>query len=119
MNGSRSGRPAREYAGAPYRVVARRRLGVLEVLVARVFSRRSSGVPADAVYVGRPTPFGNPFVIGRDGSREQVVARYREWLLSQPELLARVRHELRNKDLVCWCAPLACHADVLLEVANV
>jgi len=59
---------------------------------------------ADRVYVGRPSKWGNPFVIGRDGSRDDVIAKYRAWIVRQPELLAAL-HELRGKDLVCWCAP--------------
>jgi len=44
-------------------------------------------------------------------------AKYRAWLLQRPELMAALP-ELRGKDLVCWCAPEPCHADVLLELAN-
>lgn len=69
------------------------------------------------VYVGRPSKWGNPFVIGRDGTRLEVVAQYRSWVLKQPALLAALS-ELRGKVLGCWCAPLACHGDVLLELAN-
>jgi hypothetical protein len=71
----------------------------------------------DRVYVGRPSKWGNPFVIGRDGSRDEVIAKYRAWIVQQPALLAAL-HELRGKNLVCWCAPERCHADVLLELAN-
>jgi hypothetical protein len=60
---------------------------------------------------------GNPFVIGRDGSREEVIERYRAWLASQPDLLDAL-DELRGRDLVCWCAPQACHDDLLIELAN-
>jgi hypothetical protein len=84
------------------------------VLNAKQVGRRSS---PDRVYVGRPSKWGNPFKIGHDGSREQVIARYREWILRQPALMAALP-ELRGKDLVCWCAPEPCHADVLLELAN-
>ncbi len=70
------------------------------------------------VYIGRPGPYGNPFTIGRDGTREQVIAKYRAWISDQPELQARARRELRGKTLGCWCAPLPCHGDVLLEIAN-
>jgi hypothetical protein len=42
------------------------------------------------IYVGRPSKFGNPFVIGKDGTRQEVVNKYREWLLTQPELLVCV-----------------------------
>jgi hypothetical protein len=73
--------------------------------------------PPRRVYIGRPSKWGNPFVIGRDGSRDEVIAKYRAWLASQPELLDAL-DELRGRDLVCWCAPLACHGDVLVEFAN-
>jgi hypothetical protein len=56
-------------------------------------------------------------VIGRDGSRHEVVAKYRAYLLANPGLMASLA-ELAGKDLVCWCAPDACHGDVLLELAN-
>lgn len=82
---------------------------------------------ADVVYVGRAmhsggwhlprSEFANPFHIGAHGTREQVVVAYRRWLLEQPELLARVA-ELRGQRLGCWCAPQACHADVLAELAD-
>ena len=71
-----------------------------------------------AVYVGRPTKWGNPFVLGRDGDRATVIARYRTWLLAQPDLVAAARRELAGKHLICWCAPCACHGDVLRDVAN-
>lgn len=82
-----------------------------------VFNKWRDRVPVDAVYVGRPTIWGNPYVIGRDGTRDEVIAKYREYVARSPEILARLP-ELRGKDLVCWCAPAACHADVLLELAN-
>lgn len=69
------------------------------------------------VYVGRPSEWGNPFHIGRDGTREDVIAKYREYVLSTPALMRKV-WLLREKDLVCWCAPEPCHANVLLELAN-
>ena len=64
------------------------------------------------VYVGRPSPYGNPYTIGRDGSREEVIERYREWLTD--ELVGRLYRQ-RPDVLVCWCAPQACHAEVLVE----
>ncbi len=69
------------------------------------------------VYVGRPTKWGNPFIIGKDGTRDEVIAKYRKWLESSPILMASLP-ELRGKVLACWCAPLACHADVLVELSN-
>ena len=80
-------------------------------------SKRLDGVPPGAVYIGRPTMWGNPFVIGKDGSRDEVIAKYEAWLRANPKLMARL-HELVGKDLVCWCAPSRCHGDVLVRLAN-
>jgi hypothetical protein len=69
------------------------------------------------VYIGRPSKWGNPFEIGRDGTREEVVRKYRLWILEQSDLLGDL-HELRGKVLGCWCAPKFCHGDVLDLLAN-
>lgn len=69
------------------------------------------------VYIGRPSKWGNPFEIGRDGTRAQVIARYERWLRSHPELLAEL-DELAGKTLGCWCAPRACHGDLLARLAD-
>jgi len=69
------------------------------------------------VYCGRPSKWGNPFEIGRDGARTEVIEKYREWLKTQDDLLAQLP-ELKGKILGCWCAPNACHCDVLAELAN-
>ena len=89
----------------------------------RIQLRRSKGwrKPPDTVVVARPSRWGNPFRVSVDGTRAECVVRYRAALLAG-ELdvtVDDVRTELRGHDLACWC-PLdeACHADVLLEVAN-
>jgi ribA/ribD-fused uncharacterized protein len=83
-----------------------------------VYSKKdAASIPTDAVYVGRPTKWGNPFVIGQDGDRDEVVAKYEAWVVTQPDLMAALG-ELKGKNLVCWCAPSACHADVLMRLAN-
>lgn len=69
------------------------------------------------VYIGRPSKWGNPFVIGKDGDRDEVIRKYREWIKTQPELLAALP-ELKGKALGCWCSPRACHGDVLAELAD-
>ena len=71
----------------------------------------------DDIYIGRPSKWGNPFLIGRDGDRAAVISKYREWLLGQPVLLAALP-ELRGKRLGCWCKPKACHGDVLVELIS-
>ena len=83
----------------------------------RVLNKRHHGIPDGAVYIGRPSEWGNPFVIGADGSRDEVIAKYEQWLRGNPHLMAALA-ELRGKDLVCWCAPASCHGDVLLALAN-
>lgn len=96
----------------------------------RVQRKRVKGwrMPEGAVYVGRPTKWGNPFVVGPREDYGEVrthadAARFFDdwmrfpwdWNLPKPPCV----DELRGRDLVCWC-PLdrPCHADVLLELAN-
>ena len=70
------------------------------------------------IYIGRPTKWGNPFIIGPDGSREDVVIKFAEYLLANPKLMEAAKKELKGKDLICFCAPLACHGDILSLIAN-
>ena len=70
------------------------------------------------VYIGRPSKFGNPYSIGKDGSRSQVIKKYKEYLLSNPKLLEDCKKELKGKVLGCWCKPYPCHGDILAEIAN-
>lgn len=74
-------------------------------------------LPRDVIYIGRPGDWGNPYVIGRDGSREDVVRKYCAYLLSNRKLLGRL-HELSGKSLSCWCHPNLCHGHILMELAN-
>lgn len=81
-----------------------------------VLNLKKDTIPKDAVFVGRPSKWGNPYVIGRDGTRKQVIAKYHDYLY-ESGLINEVK-ELKGKCLVCYCAPLACHGDILLEAAN-
>jgi hypothetical protein len=84
-----------------------------------VLSRRGGRTPPEgAVYVGRPTKWGNPFPFDGHISRSRVIELYEQHLKKRPDLIAAAKLELRGRDLVCWCAPLPCHADVLLRIAN-
>ena len=69
------------------------------------------------VYIGRPSRWGNPYVIGRDGTRDQVVAKFRDYILQNKDLLLDVP-SLRGYRLGCFCSPLSCHGDVLKELAD-
>lgn len=92
----------------------------------RVYNKHHKDAPPDAVYVGRPTKWGNPFKIGDTYNgvkleRGMAVEQFRDWLLYSDQglkLQDDIRQHLRGKDLVCYCAPKPCHADILLEVAN-
>ena len=69
------------------------------------------------IYIGRPSKWGNPFKIGRDGTREEVLEKYRKYLLSNKQLLRDV-FVLKGKTLGCWCKPKGCHGDILAEIAD-
>lgn len=70
------------------------------------------------MYIGRPSIWANPFIIGRDGTRADVVEKHREWFEQQPEMQRLARKRLKGKNLECFCAPLACHGTILLFYAN-
>ena len=68
------------------------------------------------LYIGRPGPWGNPYVIGRDGTRIDIIRKY-EWYLRRRirsgEITARDLAEHYGKALGCYCKPSACHGDAL------
>lgn len=73
------------------------------------------------VYIGRAVSglkgsiWANPFKIGPDGDRDEVIEKYHKYILSKPELLAQLE-SLRGKTLGCWCSPQKCHGHVLIEL---
>jgi len=69
------------------------------------------------VYIGRPSKWGNPFRIGPDGDRTEVILKYQDWILGNDKLLASLP-ELAGKALGCWCKPQACHGDVLVGLVG-
>ena len=85
----------------------------------RVYSKRKGAQPPppDAVYVGRPSKWGNPYQ-NPSQSRQQKIELFRTYAQHILKTAPNWVEPLRGKDLVCWCAPLPCHADVLLELAN-
>jgi hypothetical protein len=71
------------------------------------------------IFIARPSKWGNPFVIGVDGTREEVIELYEVWLRNKPKLLQDARRELAGKVLGCYCTHgIPCHGDVLVRVAN-
>jgi hypothetical protein len=96
------------------------------------YGPRLEHAPDDLIYVGRRWTLGgwdlprhplyNPFAYDtprrrRDGTRAEVMAKYRAYLSARPDLLALVP-ALRGRTLACWCAPQLCHAGVLAELAE-
>lgn len=73
------------------------------------------------ILITRPLKWGNPFRIGTDGNRAEVIKKFKEWILTQPQLLADL-DELDGKILGCWCKDpknsKACHGDVLIDLLN-
>jgi len=100
----------------------------------RISLSRQKGwrMPDNTISVARPTKFGNPFMVEPDFPAEKAVEYFRRWLEGDayitdryPELaprrekLLRCLPALQGKNLACWCkAGCACHADILLEIAN-
>lgn len=66
------------------------------------------------VYIGRGSKWGNPYKIGKDGTRKEVIKKYEKYLLNSSELLDSLE-ELRYKKLGCYCKPKICHGDVLVK----
>lgn len=102
----------------------------------RIQRKRSKGwkMPANTVYVGRGSRWGNPFKVGEHGTAAECVKKYADEALPYTHrpphntlhdfyisaaFIEDVQHELRGKNLACWCAIDApCHAEVLLQIAN-
>lgn len=74
------------------------------------------------VQIDRATPWGNPFVLGAHGDRSEVIEHFRQWGYTSDDSRAKwIRehvHELQGKTLGCWCAPMACHGEVLETMAD-
>ena len=74
------------------------------------------------VYIGRPGPWGNPFIEGKDGTRKHVIEKFRIWFLtSKDERAIWMRSNIRTlsgKRLGCWCSPLPCHGNILAFYAD-
>ncbi len=84
---------------------------------ARVINKRDNWSCKSFVWVDRQGPWGNPFKIGRDGSREDVLRDHEDWLRRTPELVMEL-WRLRDQALGCWCDPQPCHGWLLAFLAN-
>lgn len=98
----------------------------------RVQLRRTKGwrMPENTVKVDRSTRWGNPMRAVGSYTAQHAVRDFRRWInlkgraftfggSGTPPTIKAIKHDLRGKNLACWCKPGApCHADVLLEIAN-
>lgn len=91
----------------------------------KVWNKRDKNCPKDAVYVGRPTKWGNPYSHQNNtlaefkvDTKQEALLRFYDMCWNDEALRLDAKEELKGKDLVCWCAPRPCHADILLEIAN-
>ena len=82
-----------------------------------VLNKYHGNIPKNAVYIGRGSKWGNPFRIGPDGSRDEVIQKYRDYIQTRPDLLNSI-DELKDKALVCFCKPKPCHGDILAELVK-
>jgi hypothetical protein len=77
------------------------------------------------IYIGRPSEWGNPFSHKENtiaqyqvSSLDESLSAYKAWVYSQPDLILKIRKELKGKVLGCWCSPSRCHGDILAHIAN-
>ncbi len=81
----------------------------------KVLNKATDVLTDDSIYIGRPSRFGNPFIIGKDGNRAEVLAKYENFIRNDKQLLEDIK-VLKGKDLVCWCVPQRCHGDVIAQI---
>lgn len=84
----------------------------------RVYNSYSDDVPDGAVYIGRPSKWGNPFVVGKPWTRAKAIEQFEQYIRANEWLMAAAKRELKGRNLLCFCAPEPCHGDVLLRIAN-
>lgn len=75
-------------------------------------------LPDDVARIDRRTPWGNPFPIRGTVAREAAIGLYRTWLTHRLALDPLFLEPLRGKRLACWCAPLPCHGQAILEALD-
>jgi len=94
----------------------------------RVLNKRTDIIPPDAIYVGRPSKWGNDMTLRElkeifpsytlEELHQEAVNWFRRYAAARLEREPDWLKPLKGKDLVCWCSPLPCHANILLALAN-
>lgn len=83
----------------------------------KIFNKKNK-YPIDAIYIGRGSMYGNPFVIGVDGTRDEVCDKFEQYVEANLLIKETFIKTLAGRDLVCFCKPERCHGDYLLQIAN-
>lgn len=81
----------------------------------QVINAHKTLIPKNSVFIGRPSKWGNPFIIGLHGNRVTVIKKYEDWIRTQPQLMNSLQ-ELKGRILICYCKPQPCHGDVLVKL---
>lgn len=76
----------------------------------KVHNLHHNSAPDDAIYIGRGSPWGNPYVIEKHGNRNEVCDKFEKNILPHLDLTRLIDH-----DLVCYCKPARCHGDAILK----
>lgn len=76
----------------------------------KVYNKTRLKKSVKAVFIGRGSPYGNPFRVGVHGSRDDVCGMFETLILPTLDV-----EPLRGKNLICYCAPLRCHGDSILK----
>jgi len=84
----------------------------------KVHNKYHKTAPSDAVYIGRGSIYGNPFVLNVHGDRDEVCDMYEEKIMNDPKMIETIKRELKGKHPLCFCKPKRCHGDFLLKLAN-
>lgn len=87
----------------------------------KVLNKNTDTIPKGAIFIGRPSTLGNPYIIGKDGDRDAVVNKYTNYLVrkiidNDVTVINAIRELKDNDTLVCFCKPEACHGDVIIKV---
>lgn len=96
----------------------------------KLYNKHHGDAPADAVYIGRGSPWGNMYTHldvedhpdfetpTKVATREEAVEKYREHVMKSPRFRELIKENLKGKDLLCFCTPKKCHGEVLIWIAN-
>lgn len=93
----------------------------------QVYNKHHGDAPADAVYIGRGSKWGNPYKMSMPGwtnkdgifrTRNEACDLFEQMVQDEPDFIKEIKEELKGKDLVCFCKPKRCHGDTLLRIAN-